>query len=117
MIYWFFLFIAIFFEIIGTLSMKYSSVYGGTSGYFFMYVLIGISYVLLSLAVKRIALAVAYALWDGIGIFLITLFSVLHFDEPLSWFKTAALILLLIGITLIKSGMVMPAAKAVQDEK
>ncbi len=55
-------------------------------------------------AVKKIALGVAYALWEGIGILLITLFSVLLFDESLSLLKIAGLTTLVIGIVLIKSG-------------
>ena len=74
-------------EIIGTLSMKYASVNGGMIGHIVMYVMITASYVLLSVAVKRVALGVAYALWEGIGILFITLFSVLWFDEPISALK------------------------------
>ncbi|MFM2844279.1 SMR family transporter, partial [Klebsiella pneumoniae] len=41
---------------------------------------------------------------EGIGILLITLFSVLLFDESLSLLKIAGLTTLVIGIVLIKSG-------------
>ncbi len=63
-----------------------------------------LSYIFLAFAVKKIALGVAYALWEGIGILLITLFSVLLFDESLSLLKMAGLTTLVIGIVLIKSG-------------
>ena len=53
---------------------------------------------------KKIALGVAYALWEGIGILLITIFSVLLFDETLSTIKIAGLVTLVAGIVLIKSG-------------
>lgn len=46
----------------------------------------------------------AYALWEGIGILFITLFSVLLFDESLSLMKIAGLTTLVAGIVLIKSG-------------
>jgi spermidine export protein MdtJ len=59
---------------------------------------------ILAFAVKKIALGVAYALWEGIGILLITLFSVLLFDEALSLVKMAGLATLVVGIVLIKSG-------------
>ncbi|WP_290503278.1 multidrug/spermidine efflux SMR transporter subunit MdtJ, partial [Leclercia sp. UBA5076] len=62
-----------------------------------------------SFAVKKIALGVAYALWEGIGILLITLFSVLLFDESLSLMKMAGLTTLVAGIILIKSGTRKPA--------
>ena len=104
MIYWIFLGFAIVAEIIGTLSMKYASVSGGMTGHIVMYVMITGSYILLSLAVKRVALGVAYALWEGSGILFITLFSVMLFDEPLSVLKVLGLVTLIAGILLVKSG-------------
>jgi spermidine export protein MdtJ len=102
MLYWIFLALAIFFEITGTLSIKWA---GETSGgTLFMLAMISLSYIFLSLAVKRIALGVAYAMWEGIGILLITLFSVLLFGESLPWLKLAGLATLIAGIALIKSG-------------
>ncbi len=69
-----------------------------------MLVMIALSYIFLAFAVKKIALGVAYALWEGIGILLITIFSVLLFDETLSTIKIAGLVTLVAGIVLIKSG-------------
>ncbi len=91
-------------EITGTLSMKWASVSEGNGGFILMLVMISLSYIFLSFAVKKIALGVAYALWEGIGILFITLFSVLLFDESLSLMKIAGLTTLVAGIVLIKSG-------------
>lgn len=104
MLYWILLALAIAAEIIGTVSMKWASVNGGHTGYIFMLVMIALSYICLSFAIKRIALGVAYAMWEGIGILFITLFSVLLFDEALSAIKVAGLLTLILGIVLIKSG-------------
>lgn len=106
MFYWILLALAIIAEITGTLSMKWASVSGGHTGFILMLMLamIALSYIFLAFAVKKIALGVAYALWEGIGILLITLFSVLLFDESLSLLKIAGLTTLVIGIVLIKSG-------------
>ena len=84
MFYWILLALAIVAEITGTLSMKWASVSGGHTGFILMLVMIALSYIFLAFAVKKIALGVAYALWEGIGILLITIFSVLLFDETLS---------------------------------
>lgn len=84
--------------------MKWASVSGGHTGFILMLAMIALSYIFLAFAVKKIALGVAYALWEGIGILLITLFSVLLFDESLSLLKIAGLTTLVIGIVLIKSG-------------
>ncbi|MGK3111876.1 multidrug/spermidine efflux SMR transporter subunit MdtJ [Candidatus Pantoea formicae] len=102
--YWLLLALAIVAEITGTLSMKWASVNDDSTGFIFMLVMIAVSYIFLSFAVKRIALGVAYAMWEGIGILFITLFSVTLFDETLSLMKVAGLITLVAGIALIKSG-------------
>lgn len=110
MIYWIFLGLAIVSEIIGTLSMKYASINDAMSGHVVMYIMITASYFMLAKAVKRVALGVAYALWEGIGILFITLFSVLWFDETLSPMKILGLMALVAGIVLIKSGTRKPRA-------
>lgn len=104
MIYWIFLASTIVTEVIGTLSMKYSSVSGDMTGLLVMYFMIASSYILLAMAVKKVALGVAYALWEGIGVVFITAFSVLLFNESLPPMKLIGLALLIVGIALIKSG-------------
>lgn len=101
---WILLSLAIITEIIGTLFMKWSSLNGSQSGYLMMLGMIACSYIFLSFAIKRIALGVAYALWEGIGIMLITLFSVQLFGETLSVLKLCGLMTLVVGIVLIKTG-------------
>jgi len=63
MIYWIFLALAIVTEIIGTLSMKYASMNSEITGHLVMYLMISLSYLLLALAVKRLSLGVAYAMF------------------------------------------------------
>ncbi|PHM73399.1 multidrug/spermidine efflux SMR transporter subunit MdtJ [Xenorhabdus kozodoii] len=105
MIYWVFLVLAIMTEVIGTLSMKQANVSGDVTGMIVMYTMITTSYILLALAVKKVALGVAYALWEGIGILVITTFSVVWFNESLSLMKIGGLTLLIAGIALIKMGV------------
>ncbi|MCO9667080.1 multidrug transporter subunit MdtJ, partial [Salmonella enterica subsp. enterica serovar Montevideo] len=67
-------------SIAGTLGGVFWHSYGwnGVGGFIaLMLVMITLSYIFLSFAVKKIALGVAYALWEGIGILFITIFSVL----------------------------------------
>ncbi|MEL8146276.1 multidrug/spermidine efflux SMR transporter subunit MdtJ, partial [Escherichia coli] len=103
-IYWILLGLAIATEITGTLSMKWASVSEGNGGFILMLVMISLSYIFLSFAVKKIALGVAYALWEGIGILFITLFSVLLFDDSISLMKIAGLTHHVAGILLITFG-------------
>lgn len=104
MIYRLFLLLAIIFEITGTVSMKYGSDHGGYFGHAIMYIAITCSYICLAIAVKRIALGVAYALWEGVGALFITFFSIFLFDEPMSVLKGIGLVILLISIGLVESG-------------
>lgn len=118
MIYWIFLALAIVAEVIGTLSMKHSSVSGDLTGLLVMYFMIASSYILLAMAVKKVALGVAYALWEGIGVIFITVFSVLLFNESLSPMKIIGLALLIVGIALIKSGTKKASSlQAIKQEK
>lgn len=102
--YWLFLAVSIIAEVTGTLSMKYASMYGSQLGHLVMYVMITLSYIALSMAIKRIALGVAYALWEGFGVMLITLFSVTLFAESLPLLKAVGLVVLVTGIVLLNGG-------------
>lgn len=104
MFYWMLLALAIALEITGTLFMKWSTVSNNQLGYFLMLLMIALSYIALSISIKKIALGVAYAMWEGVGILFITLFSVLLFDESVSALKMMGLVTLVVGIALIKSG-------------
>ena len=101
---WIYLFIAITAEVIGTASMKFAATEHPILGHGVMYAMIGLSYFFLALAVKRVPVGVAYALWEGIGIVFITLISVTWLGESLGLLKAAGLGVMIAGILLIKSG-------------
>ncbi|UQQ17767.1 multidrug/spermidine efflux SMR transporter subunit MdtJ [Salmonella sp. WGH-01] len=107
MFYWILLALAIATEITGTLSMKWASVGNGNAGFILMLVMITLSYIFLSFAVKRLPRC-SVCLMGRIGILFITIFSVLLFDEALSTMKIAGLLTLVAGIVLIKSGTRKP---------
>ena len=103
MFYWILLVLAIVAEITGTLSMKWASVSGGHTGFILMLVMIALSYIFLRSRLKNRPRRSLRPV-EGIGILLITIFSVLLFDETLSMIKIAGLVLPVAGIVLIKSG-------------
>lgn len=105
---WIYLLAAIGCEIIGLVAMKLASTTYPMVGHLIMYFMIGGSFYLLSLAVRKIPLGVAYALWEGIGIVLITVISVALFNEYLNVYKILGLSLLITGILLIKLGVYKP---------
>ncbi len=104
MLAYLYLLIAIVAEVIGTTSMKFAADHSPILGHALMYAMIGLSYGFLALAVKRVPLGVAYALWEGIGIVLIALVSAFFLGEHLSLDKALGLAVMIAGILLVKSG-------------
>ena len=76
---------AILTEVAGTSSMTLIADNGaGWLSYLPMWVLIALSYLMLAKAAKTISIGIAFALWEGLGIALITLVSVLFLDYSIS---------------------------------
>lgn len=101
---WAFLALAIATEVIGLTVMKAASSGGGVWGYAVMYVSIALSYVFLAMAVKKISVGVAYAIWEGSGIALITLVSVFVFNHVLTGREMLGLVMAVVGIILVNAG-------------
>lgn len=107
-IYWLFLLGAVVFEVIGTSVMKLSQ--SGTwwlapgPGLVVMLVFIALSYYCLALSVQGLPVGVAYAFWEGLGLTLITLVSVLALGEHMSPARLGALAAILIGALLVNHG-------------
>ncbi|HCB2188340.1 multidrug/spermidine efflux SMR transporter subunit MdtJ [Escherichia coli] len=101
-IYWILLGLAIATEITGTLSMKWASVSEGNGGFILMLVMISLSYIFLSFAVKKIALGVAYALWGGFGIAATLAAGWILFGQRLNRKGWIGLVLLLAGMIMVK---------------
>ncbi|MBP2645321.1 MAG: hypothetical protein H6Q75_761 [Firmicutes bacterium] len=94
---WVYLGLAIIFEVCGTISMKLSE--GMTSIKYSIVMLLFyiLSLSVLSLALKKIEIGIAYAIWSGIGIVLITTIGVFFFKETLSISKVVCILLIIIG--------------------
>ena len=102
---WIYLLVAIICEVIGTTSIKSVMNNSPVIGHCVMFGMIGVSYFFLALAVKTVPVGVAYALWEGIGIVLITLAGFMWFGEALGFYKICGLSLMVSGIILVKSGV------------
>lgn len=103
--YWLFLATAIVTEVIGTVAMKYGAHQGSHAvGLTVMFVMLVLSYTSLAMAVKRIPLAVAYGMWESLGLVLITLCSAWLFAEELKPVKVVAIGLIIAGIVLLERG-------------
>lgn len=97
---WLILFIAIVAEVIATSALKSSE--GFTKPIAFIVVVLGymIAFYCLSLTLKTIPVGIAYAVWSGVGIVLITTVAWIVFDQKLDVWG-------IIGIVLIMSGVLV----------
>ncbi len=95
---WLYLTGAIFLEIAGTTSMKLSEGFTRTVPSIFIFVFYALSFIALTMALKRIDVSVAYAIWSGVGTALIAIIGVVHFREPLALIKVAIVDLFIIGV-------------------
>ncbi|MDM1019138.1 multidrug efflux SMR transporter [Acinetobacter sp. VNK23] len=97
---WIFLFVAIIAEVIATSALKSSE--GFTKPIASVIVVLGyiIAFYCLSLTLKTIPVGIAYAIWSGVGIVLVTTIAWIVFDQKLDIWG-------IVGITLIMSGVLV----------
>ena len=97
---WLILFIAIVAEVIATSALKSSE--GFTKPIASIVVVLGymIAFYCLSLTLKTIPVGIAYAVWSGVGIVLITTVAWIVFDQKLDVWG-------IIGIVLIMSSVLI----------
>lgn len=100
------LLLAIIAEILGTSTIKLLCTTYPIKGYSFLFLAIGLSYYFLSKAIVRIPLGLAYALWEGLGIAIITCIGYMFFKETLCTKKIIGIISIIFGICMLKSGIV-----------
>jgi len=95
---WILLFVAILFEVAGITSMKLSRGFVEPLPSIAVPVFYVFSALAVILALKQLELSTAYAIWSGVGTALAALIGVAYFREPLSAFKIASLLLVIIGV-------------------
>ena len=96
--HWIYLICAIVLEVSGTTCMKLSEGFSKVVPSILMLVLYSLSLGALTLALKKIDVGVAYAVWSGVGTALIATIGVLWFREPATAFKVISLILIIAGV-------------------
>lgn len=96
--------------------LKFVGQEGSLGGYAVLLTMIGFSYFLLSKAVVKIPLSVAYATWEGVGLVAITGIGCVLFNEGLSLAKVAGICAILAGIPLLKCGLVKTKSAGEQNE-
>lgn len=65
---------------------------------------LALSYFFLAQSVRRIAVGVAYAVWEGLGLTLLTVVGLTVFGESLSLQQLVGLVLAVVGIVCVTLG-------------
>ncbi len=95
---WIYLIVAIVLEVSGTLSMKLSEGFSKLvpSIAMLVFYLVGLS--VLALALRKIDVSIAYAVWSGLGTAIIAMVGMLWFEEPITLLKIVSLGLIIAGV-------------------
>lgn len=101
MLFWLYLLIAIFTEVVGTTLMKVSQGLTRLIPSVLMFVLYGISFVFMAMALKKIEVSTAYAIWSGLGTALIAVIGIMWFRESFNFPKLVGLVLIVGGVILL----------------
>ncbi|HXF40031.1 MAG TPA: multidrug efflux SMR transporter [Blastocatellia bacterium] len=101
---WIYLALAILLEVAGTTCMKLSDGFTKMVPSILLFVFYTLSFGMLTLALKRIDVSVAYAVWSGVGTALIGTIGVLWFKEPMTALKLISLALIIVGVVGLNLG-------------
>lgn len=95
---WAYLLLAIVLEVLGTTCMKLSQGFTKIVPSVLMVIFYGLCFSSLTVAVKRIDISVAYAVWSGLGTALIATIGIVWFKEPATGLKLVSLGAIVIGV-------------------
>ena len=99
--HWLYLTFAILAEVAGTTCMKLSAGFNKAMPSMLMWLFYGVCFYFLTLALKKVDVSVAYAIWSGVGTALIATLGVLYFREPISILKVVGLAAIIGGVVAL----------------
>lgn len=98
MLSWILLGMAIVLEVAGTTCMKLSMGFTRWAPSVLIFVFYFLSFAALTVALKKIEVSTAYAIWSGVGTALMVFIGVLYFQETLNWAKSLSIVLIIMGV-------------------
>ncbi|WP_274425677.1 DMT family transporter [Chelativorans sp. YIM 93263] len=93
--------IAIVFEVIGTSFLQQSQQFTRLLPTAGMAVCYAGAFYFLSISLKAIPVGVAYAIWSGLGVVLISIIGVIVFKQTLDWAALIGLGLIVLGVVVV----------------
>jgi|SRR5579872_419325 len=100
----FYLTLAILLEVAGTTSMKLADGFTKPFPSVMIFVFYLLSFICLTLSLKRLEISVAYAIWAGLGTSLIAIIGIFYFQEPVTVIKMGGLLLIIVGVVGLNLG-------------
>lgn len=100
---YFFLALAIIFEVIGTMLLPVSQNFTKLVPSTVLVVAYMLSFYFLTFALRDIPIAIVYASWAGLGVFLVAVLSYFFFSQSLQWPAIAGLCLIVCGVALVNT--------------
>ena len=98
-----YLFVAVISEVIGTMLLPVSENFTKpipTIGLTIAYIL---AFYFLTFALKSIPIAIVYATWAGLGVFLISILGYFIYEQPLQRQSILGLILIVFGVAIVNT--------------
>ncbi|WII70823.1 multidrug efflux SMR transporter [Bdellovibrio sp. 22V] len=92
---------AIIFEVVGTITMKYSEGFTKVIPVILTLVCHGICFVALAVALKSLPISMVYAIWAGVGTAIMAFIGMMMFNEPLPLQKVLATTLIIVGVVML----------------
>jgi small multidrug resistance pump len=106
---WAILFVAIVFEVAGTLTLKFTEGMTRLWPTVLMFAFYLVSLFGLSIAVARIPVGTAYAVWSAVGTLMVFILGVLWFKEQVTVLRCVSAVLIVIGV----AGLYLTSAEEV----
>ncbi|MEE2879518.1 MAG: multidrug efflux SMR transporter [Pseudomonadota bacterium] len=94
---------AIVLEVVGTAFLQKTEEFTKALPTFIMAVCYAGAFYCLSIALRSVPLGIAYAIWAGLGIVLVSLVSILVFQQSLDLSAIAGISLIVIGVITINA--------------
>ena len=99
---WFYLLIAIVTEVIATSALKESENFSKIIPSIVVIIGYSLAFFFMSLTLREISLGITYAIWSGMGIFLIALVGYLRYGQALDTPALLGICFIIIGIIILR---------------
>ena len=95
------LFVAIAFEVLGTMLLPVTKNFSKIFPTIIVLVSYGLAIYLLAVSSQKLSLAIVYASWAGLGVFSVTLLSYIFYKQTLNWQTIIGLFLIIVGVIVV----------------